>query len=255
MSPRPSPTRAARAPSSETGAEVALWFVDPRRVHRAWLMRLPEYERAATAEFVSEALRSEHRATRALIRAALDSRRARGFEAWRFDREPHGKPRAVPGDGLVFNATNTPAMVAVAHAEGALVDRVGVDAEPHTSAPAIHETSPVTFSEEERAELDALAPHARDARAVDLWTHKEAYIKAVGLGVSLPLRSITLRFSESGVSIAFGSDIEDDPRRWRFWSTDARGHRIAIAAKIRPDDAFRVTVRHATDLESPPIDR
>jgi phosphopantetheinyl transferase len=53
------------------------------------------------------------------------------------------------------------------------------------------------FSEDEIAELKKLPPSVADQAFFGYWTRKEAYVKAQGEGLSIPLRSFTVDFAES----------------------------------------------------------
>jgi 4'-phosphopantetheinyl transferase len=71
----------------------------------------------------------------------------------------------------------------------------------------------------------------------DYWTLKEAYIKARGFGLALPLADFAFRLSPpSAPRIAFEPALDDDPATWQFfqdWPTPL--HRLAVA--VRRDGA------------------
>ena len=78
----------------------------------------------------------------------------------------------------------------------------------------------------------------------DYWTLKEAYIKARGLGLALPLGQFTfIRTPDAAPAIAFAPELHDDPASWQFaqfWPT--RDHRMAVAVRRhgrRPSDRGR----------------
>jgi len=74
---------------------------------------------------------------------------------------------------------------------------------------------PTVFSERERSELALLDAIGQRRRFFELWTLKEAYIKAVGMGLALPLRAITFGLSAgSQPSITFEPSVSDDSTRW-----------------------------------------
>jgi 4'-phosphopantetheinyl transferase len=102
---------------------------------------------------------------------------------------PHGKPSLVAGSGdgtLRFNLSHSHhhALYAfVRHCE------VGVDIEHLRDLPEAERIAARWFSPAEQAALLALPEHERPAAFFRCWTRKEAYVKAVGGGISLSLSS------------------------------------------------------------------
>ncbi len=207
-----------------------LWCASPddllaqeRALHCAEL--LADDERVRSRQFRFERHRREYLATRALVRSALSRHRPLPPADWRFARNVYGKPRTVPACGLGFNLSNSPRLVVCLVARNAAV---GVDTEPFERAAQIAELAPEVFSPPELAEFELLQGHERLERALSLWTLKESYIKARGMGLALPLDRFSFLFGE-GASARLVTDpsLGDDPRRWQFGLLDHAGHRIA----------------------------
>ena len=97
---------------------------------------------------------------------------------------PHGKPRLASGPGwLRFNVAHSDAVAVFAVAR----DReVGVDLEEIRSDFPIDVVARHFYSPRERAELAGLPEGDRLRAAFDCWTRKEAYLKALGVGLALP---------------------------------------------------------------------
>jgi 4'-phosphopantetheinyl transferase len=112
---------------------------------------------------------------------------------------------------------------------------VGVDVEPRDRAGEIFEVAERVFSAFERAELYALEGAARRERAVALWTSKEAYIKARGIGISLPLREISMHFDRAFPRVEVSPAIEDGIA-WAFRAFDVDGHRVAVCVDANDAD-------------------
>jgi 4'-phosphopantetheinyl transferase len=103
-----------------------------------------------------------------------------------FVRGAQGKPAVSPSSPLQFNLTHSGGMAAVALANGCAV---GIDLEHLRPMTDIEEIAGRYFCPEEAAEILALPPDKRDRAFFSCWTRKEAYIKAIGDGLSCPLDS------------------------------------------------------------------
>jgi 4'-phosphopantetheinyl transferase len=64
--------------------------------------------------------------------------------------------------------------------------------------------------------LTALPEAERRPAFFTLWTLKESYMKAVGLGMALPLRSFWFCFDPTGTPSLHLADRDSDARCWRF---------------------------------------
>lgn len=214
---------------------------------------LSETERQRASRFRFERHRREYLATHALARTALACNHPLEPADWRFQQNAHGKPAADPDCGLRFNLSNALELVVCLVARGA---EVGVDVEPHRRADEILPLAPRVFSSAEQEQLEALPAGERPARALSLWVLKESYIKARGLGLSLPLRKFSFLFDGAqGIRLAIDPSLNDQPARWHFRLLDRAAHRIALmvdrtacapAARERQlADSFRLEILEA----------
>lgn len=92
-----------------------------------------------------------------------------------FERTPDGRPFVRTDDHLDFNLTNTAELVACAVTRGRIV---GIDAERLSRGADVLSVARHVFTPLERAALDP-------RRAIELWTLKEAYLKARGTGFAI----------------------------------------------------------------------
>ena len=101
-----------------------------------------------------------------------------------------GKPSLAPGcgpPGLRFNVSHAGNVLVVALARM----EVGVDVEAVDADLDWRELADVVLAPAEAAELEALPPADRTAGFVQVWTRKEAYVKALGDGLAVPLPTVT----------------------------------------------------------------
>ena len=146
----------------------------------------------------------------------------------------HGKPRLAVGPGwLRFNLSHSDGVAVFAVAR----DReVGVDVEQIRCDLRIDEVARHFYSARERADLAGLAEGDRLRAAFDCWARKEAYLKAVGAGMALPLDGfdVTLRPGEP-VRLDRHEMNAADPRSWSLHAFDAGpGYAAAVAVEGPP---------------------
>jgi 4'-phosphopantetheinyl transferase len=216
--------------------QLKLWFASPDELACDSLKEicgrlLSEDERARSHRFRSERRRCEYLTTRVLIRTALSHYHPLAPEAWRFRTNFYGKPEPDIECGLRFNLSNSHRLVACLISKGI---EVGIDVEPYEHAEEIADLAPDVFSELERGQLASLTDPERLDMALSLWTLKEAYVKAEGTGLNLPMNKITFMFGgEDEIRLQLDPDVLDKSKRlWHFCLLDYDGHRIAVMADM-----------------------
>ncbi|MGO9340071.1 MAG: 4'-phosphopantetheinyl transferase family protein [Terracidiphilus sp.] len=213
-----------------------LWYAYPddlldEKAAQACARVLSDDERARWQRFKFEKHRREYLATHALARIALSHSHALPPEAWQFRLNAYGKPSINPECGLRFNLSNSQSLVICLISEGA---EVGVDVEACARARTICEVGPRVFSPKELAQLEALHEDERPERALRLWTLKEAYIKARGMGLALPLNKFSFLFEDANsIRMEMDPTLNDSPERWRFYLFEHAAHCIALMVENR----------------------
>jgi 4'-phosphopantetheinyl transferase len=171
-------------------------------------------------------------ATRALVRSVLSNYAAVSPGDWRFAANEHGKPfvsAPIIVPSVHFNLANTPGLVvcaiSVAH------ELFGVDAERIDCGVEATEIADRYFSLSEASRLRALPIPERQGLFLAYWSLKESYLKARGLGLTLPLGQFSFRVDDE-ISIEFDTGFADDAPSWRFALLEAPPHHIvAISVK------------------------
>ena len=208
-------------------AETAAWSAPEDRQR---LMRLlSEEERARLQRFHFDEDRLAFLVAHGLVRMALSRYAPVAPAEWTFSADSYGKPSiAAPASTLTFSLSHTRRLVACAVARGR---PVGVDVED-ASRPAPLEIAERYFVAGERRDIFAADPDQRTRRFFGYWTLKEAYVKACGLGLSLPLDRFELqRDGEGAWQIAFPAPPLDDPAAWWFHAWPTPTHQAAVALR------------------------
>jgi 4'-phosphopantetheinyl transferase len=104
----------------------------------------------------------------------------------RFSYGSNGKPAITPFVGIQFNMTCSGSLAAIALTADCTI---GIDLEQVRPMPDMQQIAERFFCPEEAAEIMSLPLDERERAFFCCWTRKEAYIKAVGEGLSIPLDS------------------------------------------------------------------
>ena len=142
---------------------------------------------------------------------------------------PSGSTRRK-GTGLVVCAVG-------AHAE------LGVDVEDIRRTVDLDGVARLSFSSAELAAWRALSGAEKIHRFFELWTAKEAYLKALGAGLTLPLDGFSIAFGAGAPTIAFEPGFADDATSWAFAQV-ALGPELRAAVAVRWSGCLTVCVSH-----------
>lgn len=198
-------------------------------------------ERGRADRFHFEKDRGRFVVARALLRRLLglylNARPAELSFAYGAFGKPELRGEAGAPPALRFNLAHSHELALYAFARGR---EVGVDLEHVRPDLAGEEIAERFFSAREVAALRSLAPEARAEGFFNCWTRKEAYIKALGEGLSHPLDSFTvsLRPGEPAALLEVEGD-EAEAARWSLRELrPAPGYVAALVAE-RDDWSLR----------------
>lgn len=247
MTPARSPAAGARddedwlpppRPCRLAADEVHVWrasLAQPAAVLEALARPLSSDERERAARYLVEADRRRSVIARGLLRLLLGLCLDRKPERLVFEIGPSGKPALASGDlgggssEPCFNVSHSGDWILVALAAGR---PVGIDVELLRPDVACETIAARFFSPRERRDLASLPAERRVAAFFACWTRKEAFVKARGDGLSLPLDAFD-------VSLVPGAEprllaTRPDPGEAASWRMAAlhpgAGHAAAVVA-------------------------
>lgn len=198
---------------------------------------LSEDEMQRAARFHFEKDRRRFQVGRARLRQLLGQRLGVAAQSVEFRYGVHGKPSLSDAQftrvPLRFNLSNSQeTAVAVLDTGG----DVGIDVELIRILPDRDELARRNFSPGEQAEYFALPEAQRTEAFFNAWTRKEAFIKALGLGLHCPLDSfdVSLRLGEPAQLLRVGEQ-PGDQSGWRLVNfSPAPGFAAALVTAAAP---------------------
>lgn len=217
--------------------DIWSWSLDRSipEVARLWdTLSLDETMRAAG--FVRERDAMRFSAGRGMMRRILGHYLATSASAVTLIANPHGKPQICPSMGLSlqFNLShsNNRAVLAVCD-----VFPVGIDIEE--IRPIEEDVASHFFSRKECMALNALPPENYMDAFYRCWTRKEAFVKAHGAGLLLPLDSFDVSISAAApprLERLEGDNMASE--RWTLFNIDTpQGFAGAIAVMTKGETA------------------
>lgn len=142
-------------------------------------------ERARAARFRLEADRRRFVAGRVMLRQVIARHTGQQPSELEFQYTSYGKPRLVSSTaGIDFSLSHSQKVVLLALSQQG---RIGVDIERLQPMPDMEHVANAAFSRAEMHALMSLCPELRLIGFFNCWTRKEAYVKALGGGLGIPL--------------------------------------------------------------------
>jgi 4'-phosphopantetheinyl transferase len=237
--------------------EAHLWIVRPESVRDPRLIAaydtvLSDDERAKRDRYRFEKDRHTCLVSRALVRGTLSRYAGVAPAAFRFETNHYGRPEIVAPESaraLRFNLSHTRGLAVLLVARGR---EVGVDVEDRDRDGKLLQVADRFFSPYEVRALHALPENERLDRFFFYWTLKESYIKARGMGLSIPLSQFSFVLDEErerGIRVLLDEQLGDRPERWRFSAMSfGRHHAIASAVESLEGEEIRLVVRETVPL-------
>jgi len=214
------PARALPPALELPAGEIQVWSIplDPPAGQVAALAAtLTPDEEARAARFRFDVHRRRYVVGRGVLRALLGAYLGARPADLRFDYRERGKPdlaRPFRGSGLSFNLSNSEDLALAGFVRGG---DLGVDVEYLKEMPDLEEIATRFFSAAEVAALAGVPAERKKEAFFNCWTRKEAYLKAVGVGLAAPLDSfaVTLLPGEAPRMLTLQGDAAR-AARWFF---------------------------------------
>ena len=239
--------------------EIHVWVVQPNAFQADDPILLRYYSLLNTTEKTKQQrykfAKDRHDAliTRAFIRDLLSYYQSKHPKDWQFEYGDKGKPEVINCElPLRFNLSHTENIIICAVT---LNHDIGCDVENTSRNNDVLAIAERYFSTSEADELFSLPKEAQTSRFFDYWTLKEAYIKAWGLGLSIPLKDFSFSIGDQtcnhnnnfaikdNINLNFADHRDDNPSIWRNWLLyptkaidEKQQHRIALSLRAKNDN-------------------
>jgi len=179
--------------------EVQLWRLDLESLaagEKRWQQLLSAEERARAKRFIATQVRQHFVATRGLLRILLGGYSQADPASLTFQYSAKDKPSLAhphAESGISFNLAHSGAVALLAFARRR---EVGVDVEQVRPDVDIEGIAHRFFSPNEQKQLAAVRAEDRVEAFFRCWTRKEAYVKAKGEGLGMPLDQFDVSVAE-----------------------------------------------------------
>ncbi len=216
-------------------ATVYLWFsfvedIQDEQLLAEYQNLLPREELDRLGRFRFDTHKKRYLVGRALIRTILS--RCTGLDPKQIvlSREEYGRPY------LLYSGRNPPPQFSLSYTDGlvgvalTIECRVGIDVENTSRELDCLEIAENYFSPAEYRELKQLSESPLKRRFFELWTLKEAYVKAQGSGLYLPLDEVSFLLGEENTNPSkVISLMTDEGKQWQFGTCrPSEQHRAAF---------------------------
>ena len=216
---------------------VELWRVEHERVTAECLEQFIDWltpeERARQLRYRRPQDQKRYAVGRGLLRSLLEHYTGRPAREWRFRLGEYGRPelsdeQACDPSVPQFNLSHSWGVSVAAFGRGVL--RLGADVEVRDRSNHWN-LARRFFAPSEAVTVEEADPENKGELFLRYWTLKEAYVKAVGQGITLGLDTFAFQLSDQEPPrVAFTRpEIHSRPDGWHFFELPSDGERVAVA--------------------------
>lgn len=214
---------------------------------RADVDLLSAEEKIRHTRFMFDRDKRDFAVAHALLRRVLSRYAPIAPGDWRFDGSPNQKPHVAAQQAgeppLLFSLSHTHGVVACGVSRGL---EVGIDVESIDRIVDAEAVARRFFAPSEIAMLDACAGDEHATRFVELWTLKEAYVKAIGRGLIVPLDQFSFSFDPVGrIQFTAEAGMNAGPFAFKLLSLVANT-RVAVAVRCDDPSLVRIVAKSWT---------
>ena len=236
-------------------ATVYLWFtfvedIQDEKLLSEYRRLLPASELEKLERYRFDKHRKRYLVGRALIRTILSRCTGLVPKQITFSRGDYGRPFLLPfgtSPPPEFNLSYTDGLVAAALS---LECRVGIDVENTSREIDCLEIAERYFSTAEYMELQQLPKPLLKERFFELWTLKEAYVKAQGGGLHTPLDEVSFHLRDANNDpVKSTYVVTDDGRQWQFRTLKPSDrHKASFCVRRNAESPLRVISKKTIPL-------
>ena len=211
---------------------IHVWLVFPHAIHNDTLLTqyrnlLNTQEQQKEKRFYFQKDQHRYLLTRALVRTVLSQYVPVAPTDWVFSRNQYGKPAIDAQHGLEhlsFNLSHSQRLIALAITRHSAL---GIDTENTQARKTPLNLINDYFSPAEMATMNATHPEQKSHRFFQHWTLKEAYVKARGMGLTIPLQHVDFQIeTPNGITLTLHPDLNDNASNWNLWQLQPTAHDI-----------------------------
>jgi 4'-phosphopantetheinyl transferase len=196
-----------------------LWWLDLPLLTEALILQqqglLSHEERVRAQLFKLKERQLHFIALRAFVRLCLARYTQTAAEDLPLATEPKGKPYLIRASSpITFNLSHSHDVAVLAIG---LQHAVGVDIETLTRKRSMQEIAKRYFHPSEVAHLTSLSDAAQSRYFFQLWTLKEAFLKATGDGIAGGLDKTAFRLLGDSIYVTFAAELRTQAENWQFY--------------------------------------
>lgn len=175
---------------------------------------LDHSERTRLERFYFERDNKLYKLSHCMLRWVLSNYTGQRPEQHQFDINNYGKPSLKGNTDISFNLSHSNGTAVIALGKN---QQLGVDLEQINYQKEIHNILDNYFHPNEIFQFKALNNTQKNALFFKLWTLKEAYIKASGMGLSIPLNAFNFDCTKApNLDVFFTSTLNEKTSHWQF---------------------------------------